>query len=175
MKLTPALKETFQALKENTLLYKLQHVHDTPHRFGPAAFSNTKPIDEKINGTRVWNYPNRQSLNKLVMLGYAEYQDKDKTIIKYIDKDAAEAELKRKAAIYDRIMNMSDEPLFEDITNLDLLGLSENEILELDNDEVQLLYNNLVSMIYKALAEIEELEKEYEELQNHIENIRGRL
>lgn len=175
MKLTRVLEEALQHLKENTLLYKMQHIYGVPHRFGPAAYANREPVNGKINGRSVWGFPNTQSLNKLVLLGYAEYVDKGKTIIKYIDKDTIEAELKRKAAIYDRIKSLEPEAVFEDMMTLDPLDISEEDLLSLNNENLKMLYDNLLHMLFGAFEEIESWEKEYERLQNHIENIRGRL
>lgn len=159
MKLSQVLTDALQELKEHKILYKMEKITRVPYAFGPKSLANREPVNDKIGKRSVWSFPNTQSLNRLVMLGYAEYQDKAKTIIKYIDKDAADADLKRKAAIYDRMMSLQDTPLFEDETDLSLLDLSPEALLELDKEELQILYDNLLSVIYKAFAHIEELEE----------------
>lgn len=175
MSLTLVLEEALQELKQNTILHKMQNVNSTPHRFGPAALANVKPLNNRIGGRSVWSYPNTQSLNKLVLVGYAEYQDKAKTIIKYIDKDAIEADFKRKAAAYDRMKRLEPDAVFEDIMLVDPLDLTEEQLLNLDSDNLKMLYDNLLHMIFGSMAEIEELESEYESLQSHVENVKSRL
>ena len=86
-------------------------------------------------------------------------QDKAKTIIKYVDKDAIDAELKRKASAYDRMKRLEPDAVFEDIMLVDPLDLTEEQLLNLDKDNLKMLYDNLLHMIFGALAEIEELEE----------------
>jgi hypothetical protein len=84
-------------------------------------------------------------------------------------------ELKRKAAIYDRLKSLEPEAVFEDMMTLDPLDISEEDLLSLNNENLKMLYDNLLHMLFGAFEEIEWWAKEYESLQNHIENIRGRL
>lgn len=159
MKLSPVLTEALEELKEHKVLYKMEKITRVPYAFGPKSLVKREPVNDKIGRRSVWSFPNTQSLNRLILLGYAEYQDKAKTIIKYVDKDAADAELKRKAAAYDRMQRLEPDAVFEDIMLVDPLDLTEEQLLNLDKDNLKMLYDNLLRMIFGALAEIEELEE----------------
>ncbi|WP_193553840.1 hypothetical protein [Carnobacterium divergens] len=52
-----------------------------------------------------------------------------------------------------------EERCFEDVTNYDLLGMSEKEVKSLNKDETFKMYSDLLEMIFGALAHIEELEE----------------
>ncbi|MZQ74922.1 MAG: hypothetical protein GT589_02045 [Peptoclostridium sp.] len=78
MKLTPVLEQGLEVLRNNKVLYRRKDI-GVPYVYVPEKYREP--------GTKVpWYEPiNAQTINRLVMLGYAEFENK-KEVVKYIDK-----------------------------------------------------------------------------------------
>lgn len=87
MKLTPVLEQGLKLLKEYKVLYRRKDL-GVPYNYVPKELLNTKKgtTYKFINGESVYSRAvNTQTVNRLVMLGYAEL-DEEKEIVKYTDR-----------------------------------------------------------------------------------------
>lgn len=83
--MTPRMKDAYELLEKHGKLYKLNDYCQ------PAEFVRFEHKEKSLQdmGKLGWKKrANRQSLNKLVMLGLARYTDKEKTIIETVENDS---------------------------------------------------------------------------------------
>jgi len=78
MKLTPVLEQGLELLRNNKTMHRRKDIA-TPYVYVPEKYS--KPGTE----TRWYERINAQTVNRLVMLGYAEFESK-KEVVRYVDK-----------------------------------------------------------------------------------------
>ena len=100
-KFTHVLQIAYEYLKSVKEVSKIEGGYTgTPHEF--TGINETIKLDRlkwRIEKPTWESRINRQSLNKLISLGYAEYTNKEKTAAKFIDKDQLQSELERFAEI----------------------------------------------------------------------------
>lgn len=107
MKYTRTIQRAIDYMEEVKEVSKIKKYRGTPHEF-------TNKSEKVIMDGPYIKFPqypkiiNRQTLNRLVMLGYAEYTDKSKEVAVFIDKDSIDKELKIKSEKYDELHNLVD-------------------------------------------------------------------
>lgn len=94
MKMTPVLAKSFHILKESGELFKQETSHHRPYEYVPRKYKGmpftTSQRFTFIDGTDLWKISvNSQSIGKLILMGYAEWTDKEKSGVRFIDKDNA--------------------------------------------------------------------------------------
>jgi hypothetical protein len=91
--MTPTLKEGYEFMKRVGAVRKLTAYRGTPHVFESPA-DPVEPVEQGryLKTSDYKKTINRQTLNKLIALGYAKYTDAKNTQAVYVDKDAIDAE-----------------------------------------------------------------------------------
>lgn len=92
------------------------------HVFFPKEYLDCKSIDDQYlekDGKKVYRFSqhvsvSRPTLTKLIIAGYAEYVDKKRTTVRFVDKDTAEDKKDRIAMVGQAVLDWFENGSFND-------------------------------------------------------------
>lgn len=131
--MTPTLKSGFELLKEVGEVNKLNNA-GTPHMFANHNFKVERDKYGSViyNRVNIQHTINRQTLNKLIALGYAKYTDKERTRAIFVDKDQIERDRDWLVAIGKATRRAFDEGAWINLTSTE--GLYDiDDLLKWEN------------------------------------------